>query len=65
MTSKKTLIQSLDRAFDILEIIRDNLGAVCATDIANELSRGVAAHNLIRTLYARLQHLLGRYSAIT
>ena len=54
MATKKTLIQSLDRAFDILEIVRDSSGAVRATDIANQLSLGVAtAHNLIRSLYAR------------
>ena len=54
MTTKKTLIQSLDRAFDILAIVRDSQGAVRATDIANQLSLGVAtAHNLIRTLYVK------------
>ena len=54
MATKKTLIQSLDRAFDILAIVRDSPGSVRATDIANQLSLGVAtAHNLIRTLYSR------------
>lgn len=54
MNTKRTLIQSLDRAFDILEIVRDSPSAVRATDIAAQLSLGVAtAHNLIRSLYAR------------
>lgn len=54
MEKKKTLIQSLDRALDILEIIRDSSAPVRATDIAEKLGLGVAtAHNIIRSLYIR------------
>ena len=54
MNSKKPLIQSLERAIDILELIRDNSNSIRATDVADHLGLGVAtAHNIIRTLYAR------------
>ncbi len=54
MEKKKTLIQSLDRALDILELIRDRDDSVRASDIAEELGLGVAtAHNIIRSLYQR------------
>jgi IclR family transcriptional regulator, KDG regulon repressor len=47
-------IQSLMRAFDILEVVRDSTEPMRATDIATATNLGVAtAHNIIRTLYAR------------
>ena len=54
MEKKKTLIQSLDRALDILAIVRDSANPVRSTDIAEQLGLGVAtAHNIIRSLYIR------------
>ncbi|MFA6713954.1 MAG: IclR family transcriptional regulator [Victivallaceae bacterium] len=51
---KKSLIQSLDRALDILEIVRDSSTPVRSTDIAQQLGLGIAtAHNIIRSLYTR------------
>ena len=54
MEKKKSLIQSLDRALDILELVRDSAGAVRSSDIAEKVGLGVAtAHNIIRSLYQR------------
>ena len=54
MEKKKTLIQSLDRALDILELVRDKDDSVRASDIADKLGLGMAtAHNIIRSLYQR------------
>lgn len=54
MKKKKPLIQSLDRALDILELIRDSSVPVRASDIAEQLGLGVAtAHNIIRSLFYR------------
>ena len=50
----KTLIQSVDRAIEILEIVRDADGPVRAAMIAHEMELPLkTAHNLIRSL---LQH---------
>lgn len=50
----KTLIQSVDRAIEILEIVRDAEGPVRAAMIAHEMGLPLkTAHNLIRSL---LQH---------
>ena len=50
----KTLIQSVDRAIEILEIVRDAEGPVRAAMIAHEMELPLkTAHNLIRSL---LQH---------
>ena len=54
MKKKKSLIQSLDRALDILELVRDNIDSMRASDIAVQLGLGVAtAHNIIRSLFQR------------
>ncbi len=54
MEKKKTLIQSLGRALDILELIRDNNVSMRASDVATQLGLGVAtAHNIIRSLFQR------------
>jgi DNA-binding IclR family transcriptional regulator len=54
MADKKGLIQSLDRALDILEIVRDSNMAMRASNIAEKAGLGVAtAHNIIRSLYRR------------
>jgi len=54
MEPRKTLIQSLDRALDILEIVRDGAGSLRSSDIAERAGLGVAtAHNIIRSLYQR------------
>ena len=47
----KTLIQSLDRAFEILEIIRDSGKGMRCTAIAKKAGLPLqTAHNLIRSL---------------
>ena len=51
---ERQYIQSLMRALDILEVVRDSDEPIRATDIATATGLGVAtAHNIIRTLYAR------------
>lgn len=54
MEQRKGLIQSVDRALDILEVVRDSAGPVRSTDIAAKVNLGLpTAHNIIRSLYAR------------
>ena len=51
---KKPLIQVLERAFDVLELLARENRALRATDIAEHLELSLnTAHNLIRTLYNR------------
>lgn len=51
--SRKTLIQSVERALNILEVIRDN-GPSRSTEIARRLGIApTAANNLVRTLFLR------------
>jgi DNA-binding IclR family transcriptional regulator len=51
---KKPLIQSLERALDILEIVRDGNGPVRASAVARQAGLRVAtASNIVRTLYQR------------
>ncbi|MBQ6596441.1 MAG: IclR family transcriptional regulator [Lentisphaeria bacterium] len=64
--ARKTLIQSVERALDILEIIGRADGPVKNCEIAARLGISpTTANNLIRTLYSRCyldQHRGGRYS---
>jgi DNA-binding IclR family transcriptional regulator len=54
MEKKRSLIQSLDRALDILELVRDSESPIRSSDIAGKVGLGVAtAHNIIRSLYQR------------
>ena len=54
MEQRKSLIQSVDRALDILEVVRDSAAPVRSTDIAAKVNLGLpTAHNIIRSLYAR------------
>jgi DNA-binding IclR family transcriptional regulator len=66
---KKSRIQSIDRALDVLEVVRDASSAIRAVDIAAKLQLPVATiHNIIRSLYCRgylaqdesCKYLLGR-----
>ncbi len=51
---RKNLVQSVERALNILEAVRDNGGPIRAVDIANKVGLSVtAANNLVRTLYIR------------
>lgn len=65
MKKERVHIQSLMRALDILEVVRDSKEPIRATEIARLTGLGVAtAHNIIRTLYARnylAQNNKGRY----
>ena len=64
--SRKTLIQSVERALDILEIVGQEAAPVRSGEIAARLGVSPAtASNLIRTLYMRGyldQHRGGRYT---
>lgn len=51
---RKTLIQSVERALNILEVVRDSAGAVRAVDIARAVGLSpAAANNIVRTLFLR------------
>lgn len=54
MEKKKSLIQSLDRALDILEIVRDSSESSRSMDIAEKMGLRVATtNNILRSLYQR------------
>ena len=51
---RKSRIQSIDRALDVLEAVRDASSSIRAVDIAAKLELPVATvHNIIRSLYYR------------
>ena len=51
---QKPLVQSVERALDILDLIGDREKPMRASDIADELNlHGSTSHNIIRTLYRR------------
>lgn len=51
---RKTLIQSVERALNILEAVRDNEGPIRAIDIARAVGLSSAAsNNIVRTLFIR------------
>ncbi len=62
---RKSLVQSVERALNILEAVRDHEGPIRAVDIASKVGLSVtAANNLVRTLYIRGyldQNEQGRY----
>ncbi len=62
---KKPLVQSVERALDILEIIFSHEQAIRSTDIAAQLGLNAnTTNNLVRTLYRRgylAQDEIGRY----
>jgi DNA-binding IclR family transcriptional regulator len=64
-SSRKTLIQSVERALDILETIRASAVPMRAVDIARAIGLSpTAANNILRTLYIRGyldQNEAGRY----
>ncbi len=52
--AKKPLIQSLERALDIVEIVRDADGPMRSADVARRMGlRTATANNILRTLYQR------------
>lgn len=54
MEQKKSLIQSLDRALDILELVRDSSIPMRSSDIAEKMELRVAtASNILRSLFQR------------
>lgn len=54
MNKKKPLIQSLDRALDILELVRDSSKPLRSKDIAARMGMRVATtNNILRSLYQR------------
>lgn len=65
-STRKTLIQSIERAFDILETVRDSGAPMRAVDVARAIGLSpTAANNILRTLYIRGylgQNESGRYS---
>jgi DNA-binding IclR family transcriptional regulator len=53
-STRKSLIQSLERALNILEFVRDSKKSVRAIDIARAVDlSSAAANNIVRTLYIR------------
>lgn len=52
--TRKSLIQSVERALNILEVVRDSTNAVRAVDIARAVGLSpAAANNIVRTLFIR------------
>jgi len=65
LTKKKPLVQSVERALDILDLLADGGKAMRSVEIASALGLNAnTAHNLVRTLFRRgylVQHDDSRY----